>query len=232
LPAVGDPRALRSISLFNDLTDAQLQTVGERLRRHNFASGTNVVTFQTPGEVIYIILSGTVKIKVDQADGKEVIIAMLGPGEVFGELAVLDRDIRSADVMTQEDCVLLWMDRASFLDLLGTIPAVTQNLLRILTRRVRFSSEQIQALGTLDVLGKVARQLLVFGEQYGKPVEGGITIPMRLTQSDIAGIVGASRERVNQVFVSLRQRKLISVDGTYRISIHDMPKLRAIVEQR
>src|SRR5689334_16637589 len=128
MPAVGDPRNLRTLSLFQDLTDAQLQSVNERLRRHNFSSGTNVVTFQTPGEVIYIILSGTVKIKVDQADGKEVIIAMLGPGEVFGELAVLDRDIRSADVMTQEDCVLFWMDRASFLDLLNTIPAVTHNL--------------------------------------------------------------------------------------------------------
>jgi CRP/FNR family cyclic AMP-dependent transcriptional regulator len=232
MPAVADPRSLQNLSLFRDLNDTQLQAVNERLRRHNFSSGTNVVTFQTPGEVIYIILSGTVKIKVDQADGKEVIIAMLGPGEVFGELSVLDSDIRSADVMTQEDCVLLWMDRASFLDLLASIPAITQNLLRILTRRVRFSSEQIQALGTLDVLGKVARQLLVFGEQYGKEVEGGVTIPMRLTQSDIAGIVGASRERVNQVFVNLRQRNLISVDSTYRISIHDLPKLRAIVEQR
>ena len=92
--------------------------------------------------------------------------------------------------------------------------------------------EQIQALGTLDVLGKVARQLLVFGEQYGKPENGVVTIPMRLTQSDIAGLVGASRERVNQVFVNLRQRKLISVDNAYRVSIHDMPKLRSIVEQR
>lgn len=232
MPAVGDPRTLRSITLFNDLSDVQLQAVNDRLRRHNFASGTNVVTFQTPGEVIYIINAGTVKIKVDQADGKEVIIAMLGPGEIFGELAVLDSDFRSADVMTQEDSVLFWMDRASFLDLLGSMPMVTQNLLRILTRRVRFSTEQIQALGTLDVLGKVARQLLVFGEQYGKSENGVTTIPMRLTQSDIAGIVGASRERVNQVFVNLRQRKLISVDSAYRVSLHDMAKLRSIVEQR
>ena len=105
MPAVGDSRTLRSISLFNDLTDAQLQAVNERLRRHNFGSGTNVVTFQTPGEVIYIILSGTVKIKVDQADGKEVIIAMLGPGEVFGELAVLDR---SEERRVGKECRSRW----------------------------------------------------------------------------------------------------------------------------
>jgi CRP/FNR family transcriptional regulator, cyclic AMP receptor protein len=232
MPAAPDTSALRNIALFRDLEDAQLQAMIERLKIRSFPAGANVITFETPGEVVYIIQSGTVKIKVDQADGKEVIIAMLGPGEIVGELAVLDSDIRSADVITQEECVLLWMDRASFLDMLDRVPAVTRNLLKILSRRLRFSSEQIQALGALDVLGKVARQLLVFGDQYGRPAGGSVTIPMRLTQSDLAGIVGASRERVNQVIVGLRQRNLVSVDGYYRITIHDIAKLRAIVEQR
>jgi CRP/FNR family transcriptional regulator, cyclic AMP receptor protein len=232
MPAVPDPRILREVPLFNNLTDAQLESINQKLRRHNFPSGTNIITFETPGEVVYIILKGTVKIKVDQADGSEVIIALLGAGEVVGELSVLDSDTRSADVMTQEDSTLLWIDRANFKDLLQSIPAITQNMLGILTRRVRLSTEQIQALCTLDVLGKVVRQLLVFADQYGLQSPTGTCIPMRLTQSDIAGLVGASRERVNQVFVNLRNRKLISVDGSFRVTIHNMDKLREILEQR
>ena len=232
MPAVPDPRVLLDIPLFNNLSDEELETINQKLRKHNFPSGSNVITFETPGEVLYVILSGTVKIKVDQVDGKEVIIALLGSGEIVGELSVLDSDSRSADVLTQEDSTLLWMDRESFRELMKTNLTVTLNLLRILTRRVRLSTEQIQALGTLDVLGKVARQLLVFADQYGTKTEEGVCIPMRLTQSDIAGLVGASRERVNQVFVNLRERDLIKVSGTYRITILNIDKLRNILQQR
>lgn len=232
MPAVPDPLVLRDIPLFNGLTDAQLASINDRLHKRSFQAGTNVISIETPGEVIYVILSGTVKIKVDQPDGTEVIIALLGAGEIVGELSVLDNTGRSADVLTQEDSTLLWLDRKSFDDLLATIPAITQNLLRILTRRIRISTEQIQALCTLDVYGRVARQLIAFADLYGKRGEAGVTIPMRLTQSDIAGLVGASRERVNQVFVSLRNRKLLSVDAAYRITILNDGKLRDIVQQR
>jgi CRP/FNR family transcriptional regulator, cyclic AMP receptor protein len=230
--AVPDPRVLLEIPLFNDLNGTQLDALNQQLHRHNFAAGTNIITFETPGEVLYVILNGTVKIKVDQADGKEVIVALLGAGEIVGELSVIDNDSRSADVITQEPSTLLWIDRNTFREMMRETPALTHNLLRILTRRVRLSTEQIQALGTLDVLGKVARQLLVFADQYGSPSDGGVCIPMRLTQSDVAGLVGASRERVNQVFVNLRERNLISVDGAYRVTLRDVDKLRHIVQQR
>jgi CRP/FNR family cyclic AMP-dependent transcriptional regulator len=232
LPALNDPAALRAIPLFEMLSGAELAAINEKLRRRNFPSGTNVISVETPGEVVYVILSGTVKIKVDQADGTEVIIAMLGAGEIFGELSVLDSAGRSADVLTQEDSVLLWLDRSSFEQLVDEFPSFTKNLLRLLTRRVRLSTEQIQALCTLDVYGKVSRQLLVFADQYGEPVADGVMIPMRLTQSDIAGLVGASRERVNQVFVNLRNRNLITSDTSYRITVKDKEKLRHIVQQR
>jgi CRP/FNR family cyclic AMP-dependent transcriptional regulator len=232
MPGVHDPANLRSIPLFNGLTDAQLALINARLHRRQFPSGANVVTVETPGEAVYIIVSGTLKIKVDQPDGTEVIIALLGAGELVGELSVLDSAGRSADAFTQEESVVLWLDRSSFDQLLDEIPVLMRNLLRILTRRIRLSTEQIQALCTLDVYGKVARQLLVFADQYGQVTEEGIKIPVRLTQSDIAGLVGASRERVNQVFVALRKRGLISVDGTYRITILKTADLRRILDQR
>src|SRR5579871_6759213 len=232
MPAATDPRRLRDIPLFDNLTDAQLEAISQQLRAKEFPNGTNVITFEMPGDVLYIILEGTLKIKVDQKDGKEVIIAVLGPGEVVGELSMIDGDRRSADVFTQEESTLLWIDRQSFERLISTIPQMMNNLLRILTRRVRLSTEQIQALGTLDVPGKVARQLLVFADQYGIPEQGGRLIPMRLTQTDIAGMVGASRERVNQALVDLRRAGLIKTSTTHRITVLDLDKLRRMVQLR
>lgn len=232
MPAVSDLRLIQDIALFQGLSEQQLVEINQSLHRKHYPSGTNVISVETPGDIIFIILSGTVKIKVDQADGTEVIIALLGAGEIVGELSVIDSSGRSADVLTQEESTLLWLDRGSFERLLETNPQVTRNLLKILSRRVRLSTEQIQALCTLDVYGKVARQLMVFADQYGIATEEGIRIPMRLTQSDIAGLVGASRERVNQVFVNLRKRKLIASDNSYRVTVLDAKRLREIVERR
>ncbi len=223
---------LKEIPLFQGLDDSQIETIQQRVRRHHYASGTYIITAETPGESVYIVLSGTVKIKADQADGKEVIIAILGAGSIVGEMSVLDCAGRSADVLTLEESNLLWMDRGTFNELVDTLPAVSRNLLQILTRRLRLTTEQIQALCTLDVYGMVARQLIAFADLYGETSSDGVVIPLRLTQSDIAGLVGASRERVNQVFVALRDSRLISVDGSYRITIHNDEKLREIVRQR
>ncbi len=232
MPAVANPRDLSVFPLFENLTDAELDTINRQFHARSFPSGTNVISFEMPGDVVYIIRDGTLKIKVDQPDGKEVIIALLGCGEVVGELSLIDGVRRSADVFTQEDSTLLWLDRLNFERLMETIPQLTRNLLRILTRRVRLSTEQIQALSTLDVPGKVARQLLVFADQYGIKAANGTLIPMRLTQSDIAGMVGASRERVNQAFSGLKQQSLIDVSTTHRITVLNGEKLRKMVQER
>jgi CRP/FNR family cyclic AMP-dependent transcriptional regulator len=135
---------------------------------------------------------------------------------------VIDSTIRSANIVTQEQTTMLWMDRVNFQECLRTIPPMTFNLMRILSDRLRAANERIQALCALDVYGRVARQILAFGHQYGRPgSNGAVHIPLRLTQSDIASLVGATRERVNQVMSSFKQRDLISVDRNYRITVHD-----------
>lgn len=237
MPSTTDFRALRCTPLFDDLPDEHLRDIFLQLHCRTFPANTNVISFQMPGDVLYIIHEGTLKIKVDQADGKEVIIALLGQGEVVGELSMIDGSQRSADVFAQEASTLFWVDRATFERLLAAYPQLQRNLLRVLTRRVRLSTEQIQALATLDVPGKVERQLLVFADQYGVPREGragkkAVEIPMRLTQSDLAGMVGASRERVNQAFSSMKERGLIAVSNTYRITIQDLDRLRRDVQMR
>ena len=118
------------------------------------------------------------------------------------------------------------MDRATFHSCLQRMPPLSYNLVRLLASRLRFANEQIQALCTLDVQGRVARQILAMADRYGCPeAEGEVRIPLRLTQSDLAEIVGASRERVNQVIVDLKHRGLISVDPLHRIHVHNRREL-------
>ena len=109
------------------------------------------------------------------------------------------------------------------------MPRLAYNLLGILARRLRLASSQIRALASQDLYGRVARQVLAFGEAYGEPAaDGSIVIPLQLKQSDLAGLVGASRARVNQVLGYYRERHYLSLDAHGRIVIHD----RAALEQR
>jgi CRP/FNR family transcriptional regulator, cyclic AMP receptor protein len=222
MPAVSDSSMLNDYPLFRDLTGDQLDRINALLRRKTFPAGTNLISAEEPGEVVYIVLEGTVKVYVTQADGSDVIIAFGGPGDVEGEMSVIDSTIRSANIVTQEQTTMLWMDRINFQECLRSMPGLTFNLMRILSDRLRAANERIQALCALDVYGRVARQILAFAHQYGKTgADGSVLVPLRLTQSDIASLVGATRERVNQVISSFKQRGYISVDRNYRITLHD-----------
>jgi len=224
MPVVPNPATLSEFPLFRDLTIEQLTRLNDLLRRRTFPAGTNLASAEEPGEVVYLILNGTVKIFVTQADGNDVIIAFGGPGDVEGEMSVLDNVAagRSADIVTQEQTTVLWLDRINFQDCMRTMPAIALNLLRILSDRLRLANERIQALCALDVYGRVARQIQSFARQYGqRDADGIVTIPIRLTQSDIASLVGATRERVNQVMTSFKQQGYITVDRNYRIAVHN-----------
>lgn len=226
MPAVSDPDYLASIALFHGIGPEQLSWLNDHLHRKTFPAGSFLFTADQPGEVVYIILSGTVKIHVDQEDGTEVILAILGAGDTVGEMSLIDSAGRSASVATLEQSTLLWMDRGTFQECLRTMPAMTYNLVQILCDRLRLANEQIQSLAALDVYDRIARLILAFAQQYGQTAAGSdIVIPIRLTQSDIAGLVGASRKRVNQVIVFYKQRQYISVDQDFRITVHNQEAL-------
>jgi CRP/FNR family transcriptional regulator, cyclic AMP receptor protein len=206
--------------LFAGLTAEQLARVGQNAHRKLFPAGTNIITVEQPGEVVYIILSGTVKIHIEQADGRDVTLSILGRGDTVGEMSMIDSSGRSASAVTLEDSLLLWMDKTAFQECLREVPQISQNLVRILAGRVRLANELIQALATLDVYGRVARQLLAFAEKYGEAAGDEVRIPIRLTQGDIAELVGASRKRVNQVMVAFKGQNLIAeVEG--KITVKD-----------
>lgn len=226
MPALPDPAALSELVLFRDLEPEQLSWLNDHLHLKTFPAGSNIVAAEQPGEVVYIVLEGTIKISTEQVDGTEVILAILGPGDTVGELSLIDSAGRSANVVTMERSSLVWMDRDTFWESLQTMPPITYELLHVLGDRLRLANEQIQALATLDIYGRVARQILAIAERYGQVTsDGEIVIPIRLTQSDIASLVGASRERVNQVMVAYKQQNYISTDQNYRITIHDRQAL-------
>jgi CRP/FNR family cyclic AMP-dependent transcriptional regulator len=219
--AVSDAGVLGEIPLFRGIALERLKRLNEVMHRKTVPAGTNMITAEQPGEVVYILLEGTVKILIEQVDGREVILAFLGAGDTVGEMSLVDSAGRSANVMTMEKCTFLWMDRNTFQDCLR----------RLLAGRLRMANEQIQSLSSLDVAGRLARQLLAFTERYGSPDEsngagsGGVRINLRLTQTDLAELVGASRERVNQVMVEFRQKGYLSVDSSHHIQVHQPPAL-------
>jgi CRP/FNR family cyclic AMP-dependent transcriptional regulator len=226
MAAFEDPSELANFPLFEGLAPDELKRLNELLRRRTFPAGTRVMSAQQPGESIFLLLEGSVKIQLDREDGTDITLALLGPGDTVGEMSLVEREGRSANVVTLEDTTFLWMDRASFLDCLQSMTQLTYNLVRQLSSRLRLANQKIQALSTLDVAGRVARQVLMFADQYGRHErDGSIRIPVPLTQSDIAEMVGATRERVNHAMVSFKNQGAISVDPQHRITVHDRTAL-------
>ena len=211
---------LSYIQLFEGLTPTQLDWVAHRAHRKIFEAGRNVMTIEQPGEAVYIILHGTVKIHVEQGE-RDVILAILGSGDMLGEMSLIDSVGRSASAVALESSLLLWMDKVTFNYILDNFPPVARNLVKILSARVRLSDQLIQALATLDVNGRVARQLLAFAEKYGHEKNGATQIRITLTQGDIADLVGASRKRVNQAMVLFKERGLIDTDAEGKVAIRD-----------
>ena len=222
MPAISDLERLTALPLFRGLTTQQVAWLNERLHRKRFDPGSYIVTADQPGEALYIILEGTVKVEFIRANGVQVILGILGPGDTVGEMRLIDGSERSANVVALEAAVLLWMDRVTFRACLEAMPAIAYNLMRILSNRLRRANERIQALATLNIAGRLARQILTFAQEYGQvQPNGDIHIPLRLTQSDMADLIGASRVRVNQAMVRLKKQGYISVDADYHLILHD-----------
>ena len=218
--------SLTGITLFSDLTQAQLLQLSEMLHGKTYPAGTTLMTVEQPGEVVYLIRSGTVKVHVEQADGRDVIISILGPGECVGEMSLLDQVGRSATVITIEESDLLWLDRATFRKFLNEMPTLAYNLACILSARLRLANEQIQALAAKEAENRIARQILAFSQRYGRQLPNGdMLIPIRLTQSDIASLTGSSREHTNKILVSYKERGYVSSDRRHYLTIHNTQAL-------
>lgn len=217
---------MAQIPLFQGLPAVDATRLAASLRTVDVKPGTNVMTLEQPGETVYFLVSGMVRLQAEQADGATVILGFLGPGDMVGEMSLLDAEGRSATVYTLEPCRLLWMDRVTFQAMLESSPRLAINLLRVLSRRLRQANDRVQVLVTKDVSGRVARQLAAFAERFGEPLpEGGERIRMRLTQENLADIVGSSRERVCQVLKPMKRAQLVHETREHLFTVVDREAL-------
>jgi CRP/FNR family transcriptional regulator, cyclic AMP receptor protein len=215
-----DAADLETIPLFRGLTPSEQRHLHDLLGVRTFPAGTDILTAEEPGDVAYIVLDGTVKVQVDRPDGTAVILAILRAGEVVGEMSLVDSLGRSATVVAMEQTTLAWLTHTDFWSCLRSIPTMTFNLAGILSRRLRLSNAHVAALATLDIEGRLADQLLALGEEYGEATaDGGCRIPFRLTQGDLAALVGASRVRVNQILVNWKHDNFLTVDGRHVVTL-------------
>jgi CRP/FNR family cyclic AMP-dependent transcriptional regulator len=217
---------LRDFELFRHMEREEVAALGRSLQRRTVPTGTLLMSIEQAGAALYIILEGSVKVFLNREDGSEVIVALLGAGQTLGEMGVFLEGLRSANALTMERTTVLAMSGPEFQACLEAMPRLSINLNRLLSQRLRLANQQILSLSSLDVAGRVARELLAFAEQFGKGEERGrVRIPLRLTQSDIASIIGTSRERVNQVMVRWKRRGYLSVDRSHHITVHDREAL-------
>jgi CRP-like cAMP-binding protein len=168
------------------------------------------------GDGCYFIRSGAVKASVIARDGQERLLAILGPGTVIGELALIDESPRSATITALQKCELLHLTKNAFFRLADAMPMVYRQALRLLSRRLRTANDSVVAQGTVTVQGRVARAFAALAEGLGEErSKGRIVLPHRITQSDIAGMAGVARENASRAINDLLRDGILGRDGAY-----------------
>ena len=201
---------LKAVPLFASFPDDQLRLLTPVITRRSLPRSTTVMASGDPTDSLYIVLSGRLKVMMSDAEGKEVILSILGPGEFFGEMGLIDDAPRSASVVSIEACELLSIAKRDFKKSLAENFEMAQAVMRGLVRRLRDADRKIGSLALLDVYGRVARLLLDMSET----VDGEKIVTKRLPKQDIAKMIGASREMVSRVMKDLQMGGYIEVRGS------------------
>jgi CRP/FNR family cyclic AMP-dependent transcriptional regulator len=217
---------LGTVPLFKGLSPQELQRFAEVTREKSYPRGSVILFEDDPGDALFIVRVGRVKVVLVGDDGREVILGVLGVGDHFGELSLIDDQPRSAHVIAVEDSTLLVLRREDFKRRVEETPAVAWSLMQELSRRLRRADDKIGGLVLLDVPGRIARLLL------DSVVPGQETLERPLTHQTIANTIGASRETVSRAMKAFQDSGWISVERR-RIRIADRPALekRAAVRE-
>ncbi|MCC6315391.1 MAG: Crp/Fnr family transcriptional regulator [Thermomicrobiales bacterium] len=210
--------ALRLVPLFEGLDQHSLEILEGRMRGRVFREEETIFHREDIGNALYVIRNGRVKIRLTAEDGRETVLAILSPGDCFGELAVLDGEPRSADAVAMERTDTLMLTRDDFLGALDQSPALAKRIIVLLSQKLRQTNEQLSDLIFYDVHGRVAKRLLELAAAHGVQRADGIQIGIPLTQQELANMVGATRESVNRVLRYYAGRGFIKV-ANQRITI-------------
>ena len=208
---------LESVPIFSDLSKSDLTKISDRMTQRSFNKNQMILLEDDLGQTFFVIAKGSVKITRLSDDGREVILAMLGEADFFGEMSLLDGDGRSANVVALEASEVLTLARNEFLDILEKYPKISICLLEELTHRLRKSDQQIESLSLSDVEQRIGITLIRLAEELGTIKQGSVTITNLPFQQDIANMAGTSRETVSRTFKLLEEKGLLSRQGRHLV---------------
>jgi len=190
---------LRRVEIFASLEESELADLLEATTTKRLAAREVLFHKGDPGNQLYGVLSGRLKVLATSAEGKEVVFALSGPGDVIGEIALMDSNPRSATVVALENSELLTLHRRDFLPFLERHPKAAIRMASVLARRVRDLSQNTEDAQFMPLPSRMAKKVLRLADVYGKPLaQGGTSIDIRLSQQDLADLVGTTRESVNK----------------------------------
>jgi CRP-like cAMP-binding protein len=204
---------LRNVPIFTDLSDSDLNRIASNMVSRDYEKGQMILLEESTGETFFIMTSGTVKVTRLSDDGREVILALLGESDFFGEMSLLDGEGRSANIVANEDAEVMTLSRRDFLECLETYPKIAIALLEELAVRLRKSDQQIESLSLSDSEQRIGITLIRLAEERGTIKRGDVTVQNLPYQQDIANMAGTSRETVSRTLKLLEDKKLVKRNG-------------------
>jgi CRP/FNR family transcriptional regulator/CRP/FNR family cyclic AMP-dependent transcriptional regulator len=220
----------KKVPLFSELDEGELQQLAGVMREQHYKKHSTIVHVDDPGNALYILKSGLVKVTIEDQHGYEMILRILYPTDFFGDMSLLDGMPRSATVTTQEFSDVLTISRDHFLNIIEKSPKILLKMTSVVSQRLRKANELIHSLAFFDVYGKVARVLLNLATERGRVTEQGTVIDMRLTQQELAELAGMTRETMARTLREFQQAGCIRVESGV-ISILALDMLRREIRQ-
>ena len=208
-----DTDVLRRAPLFASLDDEAFAALTEEITEVDLSRGATLFYEGDPGDQLYFIVSGKMKLGRTASDGRENLVAVMGPGEIFGEMALFDPSPRSTSATAVSETRLDGLKHENLRKVIQRSPEVSAQLLQALARRLRRTNENLADLVFSDVPGRVAKALLDLADRFGRPATDGILVAHELTQEELAQLVGASRETVNKALAEFVQRGWIRLEA-------------------
>jgi len=209
---------LARVPIFAGLSEPDRQALSDHVQRVNVPRGSVLFRENEPGDRLFMILAGKVKIGRASSDGRENLLAVFGPGDLFGELSLFDPGARTATATAVTDATLLFLEHTELRAWLSTRPEAAMLLLKMLARRFGRTNDAMADMVFTDVPGRVAKQLLDLANRFGEPAQpgndaAGIRVEHGLTQEELAQLVGASRETVNKALADFATRGWLRLDS-------------------
>src|SRR3954451_9133462 len=222
----GKLEILRRHPIFSDLEPAAFDQLCRYARLSSLKRGAAIFSKGDPGNSLYAVISGSVKMSTSSAEGRNAILNLIGPGEVFGEIALLDGLERTTDAIANSDCELFIIDRREFIPFLHSQPALAMKFIQLLCARLRRTSEHVEQIILQDLPGRLASALLRLTE---KPKQPRAERPIVITQQEISEMVGMSRESINKQLRAWEHRNWVRLEHG-AIVVRDVEALQALAE--